>query len=171
MSINIFFMSIHYSSLLRHVLFSQSALAWSLEGFRMAATGPGVGEKSTESPDIQTNEIATHEILPPRLEDAGLEDCALPLESIQEAFLKAAAASLRDSSPSTSDDEAETEDLVEFRDPADCTSVDISRASKSDDAHAAQDRGSDANTVILKKKDAAVSKEACVEGLQKLGIR
>ncbi|XP_030525648.1 uncharacterized protein LOC115737598 [Rhodamnia argentea] len=32
------------------------------------------------------------ELIPPRLEDAGLEDCALPLESIQLAFLKAAAA-------------------------------------------------------------------------------
>ncbi|KAL6495900.1 hypothetical protein OROGR_030463 [Orobanche gracilis] len=29
---------------------------------------------------------------PPRLEDAGLEDCALPPESIKEAFLKAASA-------------------------------------------------------------------------------
>lgn len=29
---------------------------------------------------------------PPRLEDAGLEDCALPFESIKEAFLKAATA-------------------------------------------------------------------------------
>ncbi|KAE8656969.1 Sulfite exporter TauE/SafE family protein, putative isoform 1 [Hibiscus syriacus] len=29
-------------------------------------------------------------ILPPRLEDAGLEECALPPDSIQEAFLKAA---------------------------------------------------------------------------------
>ncbi|XAR67713.1 hypothetical protein NMG60_11002589 [Bertholletia excelsa] len=31
-------------------------------------------------------------IRPPRLEDAGLEDCALPPESIKEAFLKAATA-------------------------------------------------------------------------------
>lgn len=31
-------------------------------------------------------------IKPPRLEDAGLEDCALPPESIKEAFLKAASA-------------------------------------------------------------------------------
>ncbi|KAL3618307.1 hypothetical protein CASFOL_038628 [Castilleja foliolosa] len=31
-------------------------------------------------------------IKPPRLEDAGLEDCALPSESIKEAFLKAASA-------------------------------------------------------------------------------
>lgn len=33
-----------------------------------------------------------HQIIPPRLEDAGLEDPALPPESIHEAFLKAAAA-------------------------------------------------------------------------------
>ncbi|CAI0423092.1 unnamed protein product [Linum tenue] len=32
------------------------------------------------------------QILPPRLEDAGLEDCALPPDSIKEAFLKAASA-------------------------------------------------------------------------------
>lgn len=32
-------------------------------------------------------------INPPRLEDAGLEDCALPLESILEAFSKAASLS------------------------------------------------------------------------------
>lgn len=32
------------------------------------------------------------EIRPPRLEDAGLEDCALPPESIKAAFLKAASA-------------------------------------------------------------------------------
>ncbi|KAF3450747.1 hypothetical protein FNV43_RR06836 [Rhamnella rubrinervis] len=31
-----------------------------------------------------------HQILPPRLEDAGLEDCALPPDSIKEAFFKAA---------------------------------------------------------------------------------
>ncbi|GAB2293536.1 hypothetical protein Dimus_027743 [Dionaea muscipula] len=31
-------------------------------------------------------------IRPPRLDDAGLEDCALPPESIKEAFLKAASA-------------------------------------------------------------------------------
>lgn len=33
-----------------------------------------------------------HKILPPRLEDAGLEDCALPPDSISEAFFKAATA-------------------------------------------------------------------------------
>ncbi|KAL0010446.1 hypothetical protein SO802_005554 [Lithocarpus litseifolius] len=33
-----------------------------------------------------------NQILPPRLEDAGLEDCALPPDSIKEAFLRAATA-------------------------------------------------------------------------------
>ncbi|KAF7843352.1 uncharacterized protein G2W53_000257 [Senna tora] len=33
-----------------------------------------------------------HQIVPPRLEDAGLEDCALPPDSIKEAFFKAASA-------------------------------------------------------------------------------
>ncbi|KAK6124990.1 hypothetical protein DH2020_041264 [Rehmannia glutinosa] len=45
-------------------------------------------------------------ITPPRLEDAGLEDCALPPESIKEAFLKAASA-VR-SLVSASDDEDES---------------------------------------------------------------
>lgn len=39
-----------------------------------------------------TEDQRFHQVLPPRLEDAGLEDCALPPDSIQEAFLKAAAA-------------------------------------------------------------------------------
>lgn len=39
-----------------------------------------------------TEDQLFHQVLPPRLEDAGLEDCALPPDSIQEAFLKAAAA-------------------------------------------------------------------------------
>ncbi|KAM0956764.1 hypothetical protein ACFX2I_024920 [Malus domestica] len=55
-----------------------------------------------------------HHILPPRLEDAGLEDCALPLDSIKEAFLKAATAV---KSPATSiftsdEDEESFEDCV-----------------------------------------------------------
>ncbi|GJV31025.1 hypothetical protein Tco_1391425 [Tanacetum coccineum] len=44
----------------------------------------------------------------PRLEDAGLEDCALPPDSIQEAFLKAATA-VRSRIFHTSDDESEGE--------------------------------------------------------------
>ncbi|XP_018849331.1 uncharacterized protein LOC109012252 [Juglans regia] len=48
-----------------------------------------------------------HQILPPRIEDAGLEDCALPPDSIKEAFLKAATAvkSRAASIFTTSDDE------------------------------------------------------------------
>ncbi|KAF8025579.1 hypothetical protein BT93_F2425 [Corymbia citriodora subsp. variegata] len=47
-----------------------------------------VGDDGAEpSPSLELDEL-----VPPRLEDAGLEDCALPLESIQLAFLKAAAA-------------------------------------------------------------------------------
>ncbi|KAE8705137.1 Sulfite exporter TauE/SafE family protein, putative isoform 1 [Hibiscus syriacus] len=48
------------------------------------------------------------EILPPRLEDAGLEDCALPPDSIHEAFLKAASAvNSRSDTLYHSDDEVE----------------------------------------------------------------
>ncbi|CAM8942164.1 unnamed protein product [Rhodiola kirilowii] len=43
-----------------------------------------------EAPPDQNPLLA--EIRPPRIEDAGLEDCALPPDSIREAFLKAAAA-------------------------------------------------------------------------------
>ncbi|KAI9107870.1 hypothetical protein K1719_021206 [Acacia pycnantha] len=47
-----------------------------------------------------------HQILPPRLEDAGLEECALPAESIKEAFFKAASAvKSRVSSVLSADDE------------------------------------------------------------------
>ncbi|KAI3775067.1 hypothetical protein L1987_49635 [Smallanthus sonchifolius] len=48
-------------------------------------------------------------IQPPRLEDAGLEDCALPPDSIQEAFLKAATAVRSHIFHATSDDESEGE--------------------------------------------------------------
>ncbi|KAL1553819.1 hypothetical protein AAHA92_14445 [Salvia divinorum] len=40
----------------------------------------------------ETKSITIDSIMPPRLEDAGLEDCALPPDSIREAFLKAASA-------------------------------------------------------------------------------
>lgn len=46
-------------------------------------------------------------ILPPRLEDAGLEECALPPEAIKEAFAKAATAVRSIISASSGDDEAE----------------------------------------------------------------
>ncbi|KAL1342977.1 hypothetical protein AAHE18_09G195800 [Arachis hypogaea] len=48
-----------------------------------------------------------HQILLPRLEDAGLEDFALPPESIHQAFLKAAAA-VKSAAAIFSDDNDET---------------------------------------------------------------
>ncbi|XP_030491795.2 uncharacterized protein LOC115707851 [Cannabis sativa] len=39
-----------------------------------------------------------HRIIPPRFEDAGLEDCALPPDAIKEAFFKAASAVKRSAS-------------------------------------------------------------------------
>ncbi|XP_057968100.1 uncharacterized protein LOC131157758 [Malania oleifera] len=48
-----------------------------------------------------------NEIRPPRLEDAGLEDCALPPDSIKEAFLKAATAVRSVLSPSDGEDESD----------------------------------------------------------------
>uniref|UniRef100_A0A0E0B275 Uncharacterized protein n=1 Tax=Oryza glumipatula TaxID=40148 RepID=A0A0E0B275_9ORYZ len=52
-------------------------------------------------------------VQPPRLEDAGLEDCALPPESIVEAFsLAAMAVSSRLAHFSLSDDDDDDEDLL-----------------------------------------------------------
>lgn len=48
-------------------------------------------------------------IQPPRLEDAGLEDCALPPDSIQEAFLKASSAVRSRIFHAASDEESEGE--------------------------------------------------------------
>lgn len=56
------------------------------------------------SPSLELDEL-----VPPRLEDAGLEDCALPLESIQLAFLKAAAAA---ADASDAPDDLEGDDVV-----------------------------------------------------------
>ncbi|WVZ64625.1 hypothetical protein U9M48_014119 [Paspalum notatum var. saurae] len=52
-------------------------------------------------------------IRPPRLEDAGLEDCALPPESIAEAFSLAAAAAV--SSPLTLSDDSDSDEGGESR--------------------------------------------------------
>lgn len=63
---------------------------------------------------MEATEGLLEKIKPPRLEDAGLEDCALPPESIKEAFLKAASAvrSHAASILSPSDDD-EAEDCLE----------------------------------------------------------
>ncbi|XP_050384528.1 uncharacterized protein LOC126801112 [Argentina anserina] len=55
-----------------------------------------------ESADEQPGLL--HRILPPRLEDAGLEDCALPPDSIHEAFLKAASAVMSRAADGEEDD-------------------------------------------------------------------
>lgn len=49
-------------------------------------------------------------INPPRLEDAGLEDCALPLESILEAFSKAASITSISRFSNSVDDAVDEED-------------------------------------------------------------
>lgn len=60
-----------------------------------------------------------HQILPPRLEDAGLEDCALPPDAIKEAFFKAADAVKSAASLFTSDeDEVAKGDCVDDPLPA-----------------------------------------------------
>ncbi|WJX48900.1 hypothetical protein P8452_35402 [Trifolium repens] len=85
-----------------------------------------------------------HQILPPRLEDAGLEDPALPPESIHEAFLKAAAA-VKSSAASIFSDE---DDCVEDPTPT-------------------GEKVSDAVDVIEPENEAP---GACVDGLQGLEI-
>uniref|UniRef100_A0A2N9FNS0 Uncharacterized protein n=1 Tax=Fagus sylvatica TaxID=28930 RepID=A0A2N9FNS0_FAGSY len=49
-------------------------------------------QKPISSPLNQTKNFPLPTILPTRLEDAGLEDSALPPDSIQEAYLRAATA-------------------------------------------------------------------------------
>lgn len=59
-------------------------------GFRNQNQNQNQNLNLMESTEEQSGRL--HQILPPRLEDAGLEDCALPPESIHQAFLKAASA-------------------------------------------------------------------------------
>lgn len=54
---------------------------------------------------MEATEGIFEKIRPPRIEDAGLEDCALPPESIKQAFLKAASA-VRSSLLSDDEDES-----------------------------------------------------------------
>lgn len=60
--------------------------------------------EATEEQQGSAGELL-HHIVPPRLEDAGLEDCALPPDSIKEAFLKAATAVKSRAASIFSDDE------------------------------------------------------------------
>ncbi|XP_058004969.1 sulfite exporter TauE/SafE family protein 3 isoform X1 [Hevea brasiliensis] len=68
-----------------------------------------------EAPKDQESTGLLLKILPPRLEDAGLEDCTLPLESIKEAFFKAASAIKSGTTSSFSDEEED--DCVQDRWP------------------------------------------------------
>ncbi|XLT11840.1 hypothetical protein HN51_057530 [Arachis hypogaea] len=70
------------------------------------------GAINASSPQIESSQatisaIRPKTILPPRLEDVGLEDCALSLESIHQAFLKSAAA-VKFAAAIFSDDDDET---------------------------------------------------------------
>ncbi|XP_052180420.1 uncharacterized protein LOC127793755 [Diospyros lotus] len=99
-------------------------------------------------------------IRPPRLEDAGLEDCALPPESIQEAFLKAAAA-LGSRSPSifaTPDDESD-DCLAGVGEAVECSPPPGSCAAE-------KSGGLPGNGVT----DAEETVEGCADGLQGLKI-
>ncbi|KAH7547277.1 hypothetical protein FEM48_Zijuj01G0292700 [Ziziphus jujuba var. spinosa] len=58
-----------------------------------------------------------HQILPPCLEDAGLEDCALPPDSIKDAFFKAATAVKSRAASFLSSDEDEDADGNCVNDP------------------------------------------------------
>ena len=58
-----------------------------------------------------------HHIIPPRLEDAGLEDCALQPDSIKEAFLMAATAVKSRAASILTSDEDEDSDGDCVRDP------------------------------------------------------
>lgn len=57
-----------------------------------------------------TRSLDLEAINPPRLEDAGLEDCALPLESILEAFSKAASITSISRFSNSVDDAVDEED-------------------------------------------------------------
>lgn len=57
-----------------------------------------------------TRSLDSEAINPPRLEDAGLEDCALPLESILEAFSKAASITSISRFSNSVDDAVDEED-------------------------------------------------------------
>ncbi|KAI4324746.1 hypothetical protein MLD38_030203 [Melastoma candidum] len=80
--------------------------------------------ESTKGKEMTASIFA--EILPPRLEDAGLEDCALPPESIQEAFMKAAFA-VKSRASSLLSPSTEESDLVSVRYRKDCPIMSLVR--------------------------------------------
>lgn len=125
---------------------------------------------------VEHSRIIMDEILPPRLEDAGLEDCALPVESIREAFLKAASAvGSRGGSAFTSyeeEDDEEDDGSETLEKSSDCSDdpppatlhsdvvIDGGCAAKDGDSKGAPTR-----------KDVDVDEQPCAVSLQKLEIR
>lgn len=120
-----------------------------------------------------------HQILPPRLEDAGLEDCALPPDSIKEAFLKAAnAVKSRAASIFTASDDEETEGEC-VQDPwptSKGASEAVAGASSEHDVPGpcAAEKGSGVPGVggddVVVGVDVRECGRACVQGLQGLEI-
>lgn len=129
-----------------------------------------------------------HQILPPRLEDAGLEDCALPPDSIKEAFLKAATAvKSRAASIFTASDDEETEGecvqdpwptakgdsdalvgaSTEHDDPGPCAAEKGSGVPGVGGEANAKERGDE---VVLVGVDVREGGRTCVQGLQGLEI-
>ncbi|KAI5650546.1 hypothetical protein M9H77_36551 [Catharanthus roseus] len=129
-------------------------------------------------------------IRPPRLEDAGLEDCALPPESIKEAFLKAASAVRSIVSSHTSDDEDEgrcvndpwptfggsTDAVVGIEDgvynpPGSCASEKVGGLPEfAGDEVAVKDADEKVDEVLVGGTDLPDEGKACVDGLQGLEI-
>ncbi|XP_031388302.1 uncharacterized protein LOC116201273 [Punica granatum] len=126
--------------------------------------------QSTEAAEgVEPSGIVLAEILPPRLEDAGLEDCALPLDSIHEAFLKAATAvGSRGGGAFASDDEDDDEDESGAPEESGDRTGNPSPAT-SDDSEVAIERESvaedgDSGGTATRK---GVDEEACAAGLQR----
>lgn len=114
-------------------------------------------------------------VKPPRLEDAGLEDCALPPESIHEAFLKAASAVRSLVSASDSEDESKRRCCVDdpWEDGSDAlVGAGEGVAAPSEGCAAKKGGGlteAPADEVSV-GGDGPESKPACVDGLQGLEI-
>lgn len=124
-------------------------------------------------------------ILPPRLEDAGLEDCALPPEAIKEAFGKAATAVRSNISASSGDDEAEghcvndpsieagdsSDALVGITDGVDYVPGGCANEKGGGDEVTVRDEGEKVDQVVIGGPSVPASGEdACVDGLQGIDI-
>ncbi|KAI3892890.1 hypothetical protein MKX03_012406 [Papaver bracteatum] len=127
-------------------------------------------------------------IIPPRLEDTGLEDCALSHDSIQEAFLKAAN-SLKSWAPTDPDSEDEDpigklgfpDSLIGVKPASDPPSSSCSNEKGNGLPEVIGDEvcvGGDGNDISEKESDRILGlnvpqgkkEDACIDGLQGLKI-